>query len=270
MLVLATAPAASAGAQRVRLEYRPQAGDTLHLVLDQRTELRGRRLRHDTTVAATRTTSQLRVYSHLIVQSADSTGADVLSVTDSIALGSDDRHERALSAQLQRALAGQSLRLRLLRDGATVLADGAATAGAAAVLPLSPATLPSRAVRVGDRWHGTLPVPPGGPFGPGARGTLDATYRLDSLARDGDMAWISLRGVFVPGADEPAAGGRRVTGTVTGTLLLDRRRGWLADSRITIVMRSRVPGDSTTGGPMAFDMRITQHLHTMDNRPGGG
>ncbi|MDE3126766.1 MAG: hypothetical protein KGL38_02105 [Gemmatimonadota bacterium] len=270
-MLLAAAPVAPAGAQRVRLEYRPQVGDTLRLVLDQRTELRGRRVRGDSTLASTRTSSRLRVYSHLIVQSADTGGADVLSVTDSISLGSDDRHERALSAQLQRALAGQSMRLRLLHDGATRLADGAQPAGEPSnVLPLSPRTLPVGPVRVGDRWQGTIPVPPGGPFGPGAAGSLRATYRLDSLTRGGDAAWISLRGAFAPGRGSAGEDGRRVTGTVTGALRLDRRRGWLTDSRFTIVMHSRLPADSATGNAMEFEMRIVQRLYAMDKRPGGG
>ncbi|OYV64255.1 MAG: hypothetical protein B7Z72_13480, partial [Gemmatimonadetes bacterium 21-71-4] len=231
----------------------------------------GRRLRHDSTLAATRTSSRLRVFSHLIVQSADPGGADVLSVTDSIALGTDDRHQQALSAQLQRALAGQSMRLRLLHDGATRLAAGAEAAGEPSnVLPLSPSTLPPGPVRVGDRWHGTLPVPPGGPFGPGADGTLEATYRLDSLTGGGRTAWISLRGGFEPGGGSASGGGRRVTGTVTGAVRLDRRRGWLTDSRFTIVMHSRLPADPATGSAMDFEMRITQHLYAMDKRPGGG
>ena len=52
---------------------------------------------------------------------------------------------------------------------------------------------------------------------------------------------------------------------VRGTLRLDRRRGWLTDSRFTIAMRSRVPADSGAAtGPMEFEMRISQHLYAMD------
>ncbi|HUX34505.1 MAG TPA: hypothetical protein VMV51_11610 [Gemmatimonadaceae bacterium] len=267
MLALAAGGAPRASAQRVRLEYRPHAGDTLRLVLDQRTELRARRLQHDTAVASSSTTSTLRIYSRVIVESTDSTGADVASVTDSVALGSNDRHQAALSAQIQRALAGYTLRLRMARDGSTRPLDPPTGASPLPVTaPLSPSTLPPGPVRVGDRWHGVLPVPPGGPFGPSADGALAATYRLDSLASGGRVAWISVTGAFVPQADGDTAAGR-VTGWVRGTLRLDRRRGWLTDSRFTIAMRSRVPADPAAAtGPMEFEMRISQHLHAMDKQ----
>lgn len=274
VLVLAAAPLAAASAQggaRVRLEYRPHPGDTLHLELDQQTVLTGRRFSGGRAVSTARTTSTLRVYSRVIVESADSTGATLRTITDSVSVATNDRHARALSGQIQRAIAADTARLRISPDGAVHALGASVARGPGGALPgMASALLPERPVHVGDRWHGTIPIPPLGPLGPAVAGVLQNTYRFDSLARAGRMAWISLRGTLAhpTGAGTP---GDSATGSVHGVLELDRRRGWFADSRLVILLRTRVPphaGGATA--PMEFEMRITQHLHAMDKRQSGG
>jgi hypothetical protein len=83
---------------------------------------------------------------------------------------------------------------------------------------------------------------------PGKGGALKATFRLDSISRTGDLAYVSLRGTLR--RDSPPT---VTTGLVTGTLVVDRQRGWLTDSRATI---------HVTSG--AMQMMISEWLRTTD------
>jgi hypothetical protein len=56
-------------------------------------------------------------------------------------------------------------------------------------------------------------------------------------------------------------------GSVTGTMLVDRARGWLTESQFTIVAHSvlRVPGSDDT--VLRFETRVTQRMKTIEKRP---
>jgi hypothetical protein len=48
---------------------------------------------------------------------------------------------------------------------------------------------------------------------------------------------------------------------------LDRIRGWMTDSQVTVLVRSFVtPPPGTGRPPMRFITRVTQRLRTMDKR----
>jgi hypothetical protein len=133
-------------------------------------------------------------------------------------------------------------------DGATQLESidtGTVDPQLRSTLSQMPAMLPRKPVRVGRSWHCevTLPLPPG------RGGSFKATLRLDSLSRNKDLAYVSLRGrIQRDGPPSPS------TGIVTGTLLVDRRRGWLTDSRATIQVTSAT-----------VHMTITEWLRTTDH-----
>jgi hypothetical protein len=89
-------------------------------------------------------------------------------------------------------------------------------------------------------------------------------FRLDSLDRSRDLAFVSMRGTIVPDVDNY---GIFMSGEVTGAMQLDRQRGWMTDSRFTVLMRSLVTPPPTSGlSPMRFVTRVTQRLRTMDKR----
>jgi hypothetical protein len=56
-------------------------------------------------------------------------------------------------------------------------------------------------------------------------------------------------------------------GSVTGTMLVDRARGWLTESQFTILVHStvHVPGSDNT--VMRFETRVTQKMKTVEKRP---
>ena len=262
VLVLVALQAAPAGAQGVLLELRPRMGDTIRVRMDQDVEVvatskvRGR----DSTYRMER---HLTVHSRSIIEHTDAKGATVLAVTDSAMV-------RDGSAPPRRTMTGQSIQFHVAPDGATRVVDGGGmlTPEASALVAQMPATLPQRELEVGESWRHTVRVPiPGLP--PGApTGTLIATFRLDSLSRYGDVAYISMRGSLARpagGVALPHGGRYESTGTVTGQLEVDRRRGWLTGMRATVSVRSVLtPPKGGEAAPMHVSTRVTQWLRTVD------
>jgi hypothetical protein len=226
-----------AGAQSVKLEIRPQIGDTLHLRYDQRVEASdGPPEGSDAPMVST-----LLVLSRTIVVGSDTRGTDVVAVTDSVDMAPQ-------SAEPARALLeGRPLHLRVDRDGATKLASvdtGTVEPQLRAALTQMPGMLPRKAMKVGRTWRCDVQLP----LPPGHGGKLKATFRLDSVARAGDLAYVSLHGTLKRDASPPKS-----TGVMSGTMVVDLRRGWLTDSRATIHVAS--PTSQLT---------ITEWLRTTD------
>jgi hypothetical protein len=259
--------APAARAQGVLLRVHPRVGDTLHTRLEQQTE-------SSATVpgASGSTTKSLvslvRLDARTIVQASSSASTLVLTIVDSAALSTSDVHGAAQVAATERTLRGQQLVLQLGADGTVESARD----GHGAPMPhdvvdamsAMPAVFPRRAVTVGEQWTRELPLPGGGPLGTRGAGRVNAVFRLDSLDRSGNLAFVSLRGSIAPDRENQ---GVQVSGDITGAMQVDRQRGWMTDSRFTATVRSLVtPAPSSGLPPMRFVTRVTQRLRTMDKR----
>jgi hypothetical protein len=71
--------------------------------------------------------------------------------------------------------------------------------------------------------------------------------------------------------EDPAVGTAKrnqPSGTVSGSMVVNRRRGWLSESRFIVQMLSTImPGDA--GGkslPLQLRLRISQHMRVTDKR----
>ncbi len=253
--------AAPAAAQGVRLELRPHVGDTVSLRMDQTVEtVATQRVRGaDSTLAMQRAVT---VFSRSVPLRVDRAGTTVLAISDSMII--TDEHGR--TARL--GLGGARASLHVAPDGATKVVDNAGmlSAEAAALVGQMPATLPDGPVQVGATWTHAAAVPLPGAADAGA-GRLRVTFRLDSLSRYGDVAFVSLQGTVA----RPKGGdGRGRTyesdGTVTGALQVDRRRGWLTSMRMTITTKAaltRAAGEP----PVHVRTRITQWLRVLVDKP---
>jgi hypothetical protein len=217
----------------------------------------------------------MRVYSRAIVEKSVATATYVRAVTDSVRLTSTDERTLNLADEARRSLEGRAITLRISPDGTVSLADTTTdiSRDLAETVSLMPAAFPRGPVEVGYTWSREMPLPVGGRIAPGGgspNGWLRTKFRLDSLSRHGTIAYVSMRGEMTP---DPDAAARRAVGpmleagTVTGTMLVDRARGWLTESQFTIVAHSivRVPGSEDT--MMRFDTRVTQHMKTVEKRP---
>jgi len=269
-VVMCMTSTAVAMAQSVLLQIRPRVGDTLHLRLDQQTELTSTRALGGAGPVTTVTTT-MRVYSRAIIERSAPSATYVRAVTDSVRLTSTD--ERALNLDdARRALEGRAMTLWISPDGTVSLADttdDGAHEGADAV-SLMPAALPRGPVEVGYTWSRDMPLPAGGRIGGGAsNGWLHTRFRLDSLSQKGTFAYVSMRGEMNPERNPGAsngAGPELEHGSVSGTMRFDRARGWLTESQFTIIAHSivHVPGSDNT--VMRFETRVTQHMRTVERR----
>ena len=267
-LVIGTVLAApTAGAQGVLLRVHPRVGDTLHMRLEQRTEITASRPVSPGTPMKSVTTS-VTLSSRSIVQGSSPASTIVFTIVDSADLKTSDEHGAAQVAAAERTLRGQQLVLQLGADGTVEQARDArglpVPRDLAEAMAAMPAVFPRRPVQVGEQWNRELPLPSGGPLGTRGSGRVNAAFRFDSLDQAGNVAFVSMRGAIVPDPDNQ---GMRLSGEVTGSMQLDRKRGWMTDSRFTVLVRSLVTPPPSSGlAPMRFVTRVTQRLRTMDKR----
>jgi len=240
---------------------KPNVGDTLRMQLEEQREHTG------TTKFgggdSTRTMlTRLRMFSRAIVQGKLRGAVTVLAIIDSVSLTTTDQHARPTAA-------GQRMLFRLGEDGTIRIVDEetGANRGASELVALMPAALPTYPVAVGDTWARSIPMVVARSAD---EGVVRALFRLDSVSRDEKLAYISMRGDMkrdsVP-AGPPRGTRMQVTGTVSGELLLDRRRGWLTESNFAVLLHTTMtPGAAPGGHPLRFLTRITQRMRTLDRK----
>lgn len=261
----ASVPATPRGNAPVLLEVRPRAGDTVSVRVEHSVEMTGTRRIADSD-STVRVASSMLMLARTIVESVEKDGSVVVMRTDSIALESSDDHAPAMKDDAQRALGRATSRLRILPDGTAESLDGAMGPDGASLLAVMPATLPRKPVKVGDRWTQTMPMPSAA--GRSAGGEVRASFRFDSLTANGRYAWVSMRGTLK--RDEAAAGagtGDRpgsMSGTLSGGLKLDRRRGWVVDSHTSMTVRSVVATPDSSTSPLRVTVKIAQRMRAVE------
>ena len=261
-----SAIAATAGAQAISLRIHPRAGDTLHTRLEQQTEVSG--ADEDGDSRGRPLATSVVIDSRTIVRSSLATSTVVLTIVDSAEMHTTDAHGADQIAAAERMLRGQRLLLQLATDGSV---EDARDAGGRPVsrdfadaMSAMPAVFPRYPVRVGDSWAREMPLPSSGPLGARGMGYVSARFRLDSLSRGGRIAFVSMQGDIRPSS---TSDGVQLTGAIRGSMQLDRIRGWMTDSQVTVLVRSLVtPPPGTGRSPMRFITRVTQRLRTMDKR----
>jgi hypothetical protein len=243
--------------QAILLQIKPHVGDTLEVRLDQRIEMTGTPAACAKPQAcpssARRMTTMTEVYSKAIVKSVNSGGSHVLAVTDSIrtvsSRGATVGKPRRVKTRNDR------IELRVSKEGAAEVIDADASDELRAIFGQMPATLSDKPVRIGGSWKREMRIPTPGETG--ATGLIRATFHLDSLGANGDIAFISMRGTL--SHDHRDGSVSEVDGWMTGSIQLDRRLAWITETRAEIDVTSMVraaPGVE----PMRVHTRISQHL----------
>jgi hypothetical protein len=263
-----------ASSQEVLLEIRPRVGDTMSVRLDQKIEMTGvppgcptgytggtrgparEPAGKDCGDATRQMTTVMEVFSKAIVQASARTGSTVLAVTDSIrtAIGGANRPVKPKRIPSS----SQIIELRVGTDGGTEVVDADASPQIRAIFGEMPATLSRNKVRVGDTWQRSMRIPVSTEAG--ATGTVRATFRLDSLGRNGDIAYISMKGSLSHDHADS-----ELDGWMSGTMQLDRRLGWITDTRAVVDVESTV-NPAAGGAPMRVRTRITQALRARPAR----
>ena len=255
--------AASVHAQEpILLRLHPHTGDTLHTLLEQRTEV------SMPDAGGRSSVTDIAIHSQTIVRAVQPTSTVVLTVVDSARISSTDAHAAAAIGSARRSLEGRQMVLQLGADGSVEWARDAQGAlvsrEVADAMSAMPAVFPKAPVVVGQQWTREMPLPSGGPLGARGSGTARAIFRLDSLGHGNGTAYVSMHGEILP---DSSSRGVELNGTISGAMQLDRTRGWMTESHIVIVLRSLVTPPTASGlAPMRFLTRVTQRLRTMDKR----
>lgn len=262
--------AQAALSQPVLLQIRPHIGDTLRMHLSQTVEMTGTTQGPRPDPVRSMATS-IEVFTRAIAQQWTSSGTLMQTITDSVAM--NPASPASLAELRRRAMQAKRVWLRVSTDGAMELVDdGDANSELRHIFGEMPAVLSRSPVSVGDKWTREMQIPLSSE--PGAVGSVRATFQLDSLGRNGDMAYISLRGTMsrinTPGA-APAGPGYGTTGQLSGTIQIDRRLGWITDSKSSIIVRSTIVAKPPKKGeaeraPMQVRTKITQWIRAMRAR----
>jgi len=258
----------AAHAQSVTLQIRPRVGDTLRMRLDQQSEMTGVK-KSSTGEATAMVIATMKMFSRAIVEASSEKSTTVLAVTDSVLLSTTDERARAATLQAEGQMRGQRVRFRVSPDGTVGMneTDGVSR-DVAQVVSVMPAAFPKGPIAVGESWMREMPLPTGSQLGAQVSGKLHVTFRFDSLTHGGDWAYVSMRGEMQPAAAYGAASSTDMEkGVVSGTMLVDQKRGWLTESWFTILVTSVINPPLMTGiVSMHMQMRITQHMHTAERR----
>ena len=261
--------ATAAQSQPVLLQIRPHIGDTLRMHLSQTVEMTGTTpgLRHDTSSM----TTSIEVFTRAIAEQYASGGTLMLTITDSVAM--TPASPASLADLKRRAMQSKPVWLRVSTDGGMEMVDdGDPNSELRHLFGEMPAVLTRAPVALGEKWTREMQIPLSSE--PGAVGSVRATFRLDSLGRNGDIAYISMRGTMsrinTAGA-APAGPGYGTSGQLAGTIQIDRRLGWITDSKSTIIVRSTIESAPDRRGdpkaaPMQVRTKITQWIRAMRAR----
>jgi hypothetical protein len=261
----------AAVSQPVLLQIRPHIGDTLRMHLSQTVEMTGTTQRGGRESTPSSMTTSIEVFTHTIAQQWTSGGTLMQSITDSVAM--TPASPGSLADLKRRTMQAKRVMVRVSPDGAMeIVDDDDSNSELRHIFGEMPAMLARTPVAVGEKWTREMQIPLSGD--PGAMGSVRATFQLDSLGRNGDVAYISMHGTMsrmnVPGA--PAAGaGYTTSGMLAGTIQIDRRLGWITDSRSSIVVRSKIAAPQPRkgepqGAPMQVRTKITQWIRAMRTR----
>jgi hypothetical protein len=258
-------------AQAVLLQIRPHVGDTLAVRLDQEVEMVGvpvgcevvsrplkPRKPADRNCADSERSMLTRteIFSRAIARRPKGDAMVMLAVTDSIRTATGaSRASIGRMVRLDRSR--NAVEIMMSQDGGVEVLDEGATDELRSVFGQMPATLSRKPVSVGDKWTREMVVPL--PREPGSSGRVLATFQLDSLGRNGDLAFISMRGAL----SHRHSDGRdsEFGGTIVAAIQLDRRLGWITATHATIDVSSVVRAEG--GAQMRVRTRITQQLRAV-------
>jgi hypothetical protein len=250
----------------VLLQVKPNPGDTIRVRLDQTVEMSGPAGPDGRTPVESGT---LVLLATLAVESVDLEGATIVSATDSLRVNAPPNSASSAVLAWAAAAAGRAVRFRVAPNGAAWVPTGRGRAiPSAALATQMPATLPTRPINRGTVWSSNLSVPLASSADPKGTAMLVAQFTFDSLSRSGELAFLSLRGRLMKSETDATEhkNGQSVvetSGTVVGSVTLDRRRGWITDARTTFSLYSLVTSADGSRPPVRVRMTISQWMRAM-------
>lgn len=242
-------------AQKIMLQIKPHVGDTIKMHLTQRVEMSGARW-NASSDSAKKLTTLTEVFSRAVPFQWTSGGTLIHAITDSMTTGAIPPKGNA--SPPNRVAPPPAAVLRVASDGAIeVVDDGDRSSEIRHIFAAMPSMLPRTPVAVGEKWKKEMRIPLAGD--PGSEGTVKATLRLDSLSRNEQLAFISIRGTisrFVDASHRASASTYHTSGTFTGSMQIDRALGWITDAKSVINVHSEIADERSASQPSTRPLLI--------------
>lgn len=253
----------SAPGQTVLLQLRPRSGDTLRLRVDQTIEM-GRTRSPVGDAEAMPNVASVVLRARIAVEASDDASVTVWALTDSVRVAGSSAMLATPTLRAARALQGRRFRFHVDADGRTRLAEpgGMLDPAAGGIFSQLPATLPREPLAPGATWNRAVEIPLIASLDGRGAATLNAGFRFDSLSRSAELAYVSVKGRLVRGRALPGSSGSHMqtSGDVTGTLVIDLRRGWIADARSVVNLHTLMSGSPREPGATRVRIRMTQWM----------
>ena len=242
-------------AQRILLQIKPHVGDTIKMHLTQTIEMTGTRS-NASADSARKLSTTTEVFSRAVPYQWTAGGTLIHAITDSVSSAAVAEGGTPVNTRNVRPPAPAVL--RVAQDGAIeVVDDGDPSSEIRDIFAEMPSMLPRNPVSVGEKWKKEMRIPLTGD--PGSNGTVKATLKFDSLSRNEQLAFISIRGTIsrVTGAGRRASRSNyHTSGTFTGTMQIDRALGWITDSKSVISVRSEIADEHSSPGKTAKPLQV--------------
>ena len=269
VLLAAALASFPASAQKVMLQIKPHVGDTIRMHLTQMVEMSGTTRGRPGDSARTMTTST-EVFSRAVPFQWTSGGTLIQAITDSMIAGPAGS-ATPIAEVRRKAMPPRPATIRVTPDGAMeVVDDGDANSEVRHLFAEMPAMLSRQPVAVGEKWSKEMRMSLAGD--PGGTGVVKAVLQLDSLSRNSEMAYISIRGTLsrLADASRGTATSYNPTGTFVGSLQIDRALGWITDARSVMSVKSRIgtfgSSQQRPAHPMQVYTRVTVWARAMKAR----
>ena len=207
----------------------------------------------------------LMVLTRIAVEGTDLDGATVTALTDTVRLTSTSGSAGESLLGWAKVMQGQRFQFRVAFDGSTSLvgANAATASQVGTFLAQLPASLPKEPIAPGASWYRSMEIPMSVLSVARGTATMTATFHFDSLTHGGDLAFLSVRGRLARQSTPPNRSGAptvETNGTMGGTVVVDRRRGWITDARSQINVRSLLIMSGAEQSPIRVRLKITQWM----------
>jgi hypothetical protein len=258
-------------AQSVLLQIRPRVGDTLKVRLNQEVAMTSLPVGCGTSASAFQSRPKTRpancaairldtirteIFSRAVVRRSIKDATEILAITDSVSSSWGANRETLNKSRMK-----GPVEMRISTDGSVELGAGPASDDVRAMFGQMPATLSRKSVAVGEKWTHDMRMPLIDE--PGGTGRVRTTLQLDSLSRGGNIAYISMRGVL--SHDHSDGSPSETSGSLVGTMRLDRRLAWITDTRATIDVWTVVK-NASSAQTMDVHTHVVQSLNVTGSR----
>ncbi len=256
--------------QEMPLKIRPPVGDTIYMRMEQKFEMlpdtSSSKKKGGRSKSVSLFSANVSIDHRILSVQWDGDCTYMEFIADKVDITPEEALELPMFASTKARGTDNKVSFKIRPDGSVSMITGNDDSRSSGVVwSHLPAILPSKDVAVGDTWVKDMAVP----MGPSQseNGTVKAQFRFDSVSKDARYAYLSMSGTISnnpTASNSPTAGTASPTapGSMSGSIMIDRKIGWVAESQFTMSITSMVKVGKNDP-PKKVTMKVTQTLKTV-------